>query len=347
MSRQLLFLLGHSAPLASAIQLVNDLRSAGLAVRVGPDQALLKLVSKAGWQELTGQPIVLPEELPLALAEKPFAVLVQGWESAWSAPLQSAGIPMLMQGDSLPSGAPTDSVALAEFTAACIGAHLERLSCPQDYVGKTVLVTAGPTVEDIDPVRFVTNRSSGKMGVAIAWGAAMRGARVQLVHGPMTASIPEWPLLEDYPVRSAQQMHDKVRELWPSAQVAVLCAAVADFRPDHYVPQKIKKIEGEGMVLSLERTPDILAELGALPKHPLLVGFAAETDDLEINALNKLRKKHCDLLCANDIRQPGSGFAVDTNQITIYARDGRVIPLPMLSKRAAAQELLQVLSEYF
>lgn len=318
------------------MRMLGDLSGGVLNVAACPDEALLRLVSPAGWEALTGRPVVLERELPNYLAKKPLAVLCQRWRESTASLLAQSGIPVLLWGNELPPGLPPGSVALPEFEAEEILPRLEQLSSPQDFAGKTVLVTAGPTVEDIDPVRFLTNRSSGKMGVAVAWAFAVRGARVLLVHGPMTAEVSKLADLERIPVRSAQQMHDAVREHWHEAQVAVLCAAVADFRPDHYVPQKIKKIEGEGMVLHLERTPDILAELGALPNHPFLVGFAAETDDVEINALNKLRKKHCDLLCANDIRKPGSGFAGDTNQITIYAPDGMVRALPMLSKQGAA-----------
>ena len=347
MTSDVLFLLDHARPLAESLRCLRELSAGGNGLRVHafPDEALLRLVTPAGWAALTGQAAGRLDELPKFLAQKPLAVLCQRWRAELSPMLYGAGVPVLLWGDEVPSGLPGGSVCLPDFEPATLRFRLEQLSCPQDLVGKTVMVTAGPTVEDIDPVRFITNRSSGKMGVAIARAAALRGARVLLVHGPMTAAVSEVPGVEEFPVRSAQQMHDVVRDHWQEAQVAVLCAAVADFRPDHYVPQKIKKIEGEGMVLALERTPDILAELGALPLHPFLVGFAAESDDVEINALNKLRKKHCDLLCANDIRKPGSGFAGDTNQITIYAPDGMVKALPMLSKQAAAQCLLEEIAK--
>ena len=348
MTTPVLFLLDHTRPLEETLWVLGDLcrdRDLGIQVWVCPDEVLLRLVTPAGWEALTGHPVVSEQELPKYLEQKPLAVFCQDWRQDLAPMLAHSGIPVLLWGDELPPGVPPGSSALPEFEAMEILRRLEQLAAPQDFAGKTVLVTAGPTVEDIDPVRFITNRSSGKMGVAIAWAAAVRGARVLLVHGPMTAEVPDFPGLEKFPVRSAQQMHDVVRDHWQEAQVAVLCAAVADFRPDHYVPQKIKKIEGEGMVLALERTPDILAELGALPRHPFLVGFAAESDDVEINALNKLRKKHCDLLCANDIRKPGSGFAGDTNQITIYAPDGTVKALPMLSKQAAAQCLLEEIAK--
>ena len=349
MTTPVLFLLNYTRPLEETLGVLGDLcrdRDLGsIQMRACPDEALLRLVTPAGWEALTGHSIVSERELPKYLEQKPLAVLCQSWRKELAPLLARSGVPVLLWGDELPPGLPPGSAALPEFAAEKLLLRLARLASCNDFAGKTVLVTAGPTAEDIDPVRFITNRSSGKMGVAVAHAAAVRGARVLLVHGPMTAGVPDLPNLERLPVRSAQQMHDVVREHWSEAQVAVLCAAVADFRPDHYVPQKIKKIEGEGMVLHLERTPDILAELGAMPNHPFLVGFAAETDDVEINALNKLRRKHCDLLCANDIRKPGSGFAGDTNQITIYAPDGTVLALPMLSKQAAAYRILDEIAK--
>lgn len=349
MTTSILFLLNHFRPLEETLWVLSDLCRdrdlGGIQVWVCPDETLLRLVTPAGWETLTGHPVVTERELSKYLEQKPLAVFCQSWREDLASMLAHSGVPVLLWGDELPSGLPPGSSALPEFEAMEILRRLELLASRQDFAGKTVLVTAGPTAEDIDPVRFITNRSSGKMGVAIAWAAAVRGARVLLVHGPMTAEVPELPNLERYPVRSAQQMHDVVRDHWTEAQVAVLCAAVADFRPDHYVPQKIKKIEGEGMVLKLERTPDILAELGAMPNHPFLVGFAAETDDVEINALNKLRKKHCDLLCANDVRKPDCGFGVDTNQITIYAPDGMVKTLPLLSKIEAAHQILEEIAK--
>ena len=140
-------------------------------------------------------------------------------------------------------------------------------------------------------------------------------------------------------------MHRASSEYWSSSHIAVLAAAVADFTPDHYAESKIKKKSGQGLALNLVRTNDILAEIGSLGQKPFLVGFAAESDDVEINALVKLRKKHCDMLCANDIREPGAGFAVDTNRITIYDCDGNAIPLPMLSKREAAKRIINEIAK--
>jgi phosphopantothenoylcysteine decarboxylase/phosphopantothenate--cysteine ligase len=210
----------------------------------------------------------------------------------------------------------------------------------QDLTGSSVLVSAGPTCEDIDPVRFLTNRSSGLMGVALALAAWRRGAAVTLVHGPLQVDIPCLPGLQALPVRSAVEMQAAVLACSASQTVAILCAAVADFRPAQCAERKIKKNAGQGRVLELVPTPDILAALGALPRRPFLVGFAAETHDLHAHAADKLRRKNCDLLCANDVTEPGSGFGVSTNRLTLFARDGSVVALPQLSKVAAAERVL-------
>jgi hypothetical protein len=223
----------------------------------------------------------------------------------------------------------------------------------QDLAGSAVLVSAGPTCEDLDPVRFLSNRSSGLMGVALALAAWRRGATVTLVHGPLQLDIPCLPGLLAVPVRSAREMHAAVmaRSVAPTAKapgeacgcgnsVAILCAAVADFTPARYADHKIKKSGGAGRLLELVQTADILAALGALPGRPFLVGFAAETRELQAHAVAKLHSKNCDLLCANDVTEPGSGFGVATNRLTLFARDGSVTPLPLLPKAAAAERVL-------
>lgn len=209
-----------------------------------------------------------------------------------------------------------------------------------DLAGRSVLVTAGPTAEDLDPVRYLTNRSSGLMGVSLALAAWRRGAAVTLVHGPLRVEVPRLPGLDPVPVRSAGQMHEAVMARIATQAAAILCAAVADFTPAHCEDRKIKKGDRGGLRLELRRTPDILAAVGALARRPFLVGFAAETHDLQRHAADKLRRKNCDLLCANDVTEPGSGFAVTTNRITLLARDGTVTPLPLLSKSAAADQII-------
>ena len=211
---------------------------------------------------------------------------------------------------------------------------------PQDLGGVAVLVSAGPTAEDLDPVRFLTNRSSGRMGLALGLAAWRRGAALTLVHGPWQVEAPVLPGLELVPVRSAREMHQAVLARSADLRVAILCAAVADFTPTRREEGKIKKAGRDGYCLELTRTPDILAALGALPSRPFLVGFAAETHDVLTQAADKLRRKNCDLLCANDLTEPGSGFAVATNRLTLLARDGSVNALPLLTKAEAAERII-------
>jgi phosphopantothenoylcysteine decarboxylase/phosphopantothenate--cysteine ligase len=218
---------------------------------------------------------------------------------------------------------------------------LDRLQFERDHVrdlaGLTVLVTAGGTREPIDPVRFVGNRSSGKMGHAVASEALKRGAKVILVT-TASAGIPEG--VEVVRVETAQQMADAVLSLAPSASIVVMAAAVADFRPATVAGSKLKKADGVPEIV-LERTPDILAALGAakLPGQ-VLVGFAAETDDVCTNAATKLAAKHVDLMVANDVTAPGAGFEVDTNRAVLLDSAGRVDEQPLMTKAALAGVIL-------
>lgn len=206
--------------------------------------------------------------------------------------------------------------------------------------GRTVVVTAGGTREPIDPVRFLGNRSSGKMGFAVAAVAAQRGARVYLVAAPTHLATP--PGVERHDVMTAVEMRDVVRELAADADVIVKAAAVADFRPAKLSTSKLKKDAGVPVV-ELEANPDILAELGAHRSaggRPLLVGFAAETDDVEANARAKLERKNADLLVVNDVGQDDAGFETDTNRVMMLSRDGSRIDLPLASKTAVAGRIL-------
>lgn len=206
--------------------------------------------------------------------------------------------------------------------------------------GRTVVVTAGGTREPIDPVRFLGNRSSGKMGFAVAAVAAQRGARVHLVAAPTHLATP--PGVERHDVMTAVEMRDVVRELAADADVIVKAAAVADFRPAKLSTSKLKKDAGVPVV-ELEANPDILAELGAHRSaggRPLLVGFAAETDDVEANARSKLERKNADLLVVNDVGQDDAGFETDTNRVMMLSRDGSRIDLPLASKTAVAGRIL-------
>ena len=214
---------------------------------------------------------------------------------------------------------------------------VERLFAPGDFAGVRVLVTAGPTVERIDPVRYITNRSTGKMGYAIAEAARDRGAEVALVSGPVNLDKPAG--VEVIAVESSAQLCEAVLARGAWADVVIQAAAPADFRPVHVADQKIKKT-GDGMVLELENTTDIAAELGRRKRAgQVLVAFAAETDDLLSNARGKLEKKNADMVVANDVSRSDAGFGVDTNAVTLITRDD-MRTLPLQSKRAVADGIL-------
>ncbi|MGD8960088.1 MAG: bifunctional phosphopantothenoylcysteine decarboxylase/phosphopantothenate--cysteine ligase CoaBC [Desulfobacteraceae bacterium] len=212
-----------------------------------------------------------------------------------------------------------------------------RFLTPQDLAGLHVLVTAGPTWEAIDPVRFISNPSSGKMGFAVARAAEHRGARVTLISGPTALAEPLNVALQ--PVRSAREMAERVLDLMADADVIVKTAAVSDYRPVETAPQKIKK-QKETMSLTLTRNPDILKALGERKGGRILVGFAAETEHLEANAAQKLREKNLDIIAGNLIGVPHSGFQTDTNQVTLFFRDGAKEALPAMTKEAVAHTLL-------
>jgi phosphopantothenoylcysteine decarboxylase/phosphopantothenate--cysteine ligase len=218
-----------------------------------------------------------------------------------------------------------------------IEAAQEVLRGSQDLAGETVLVTAGPTVEDIDPVRFLTNRSSGKMGYAVAEAAARRGAKVILVSGPTALETPAG--VECVRVRSAQEMLRAVQAHFSAATVGVFAAAVADYRVADPAAHKIKRDANE-MTLRLEPNPDILATVASGKDGRLVVGFAAETDNVAENARKKLTQKNADMIVANDVTAEGAGFDADTNIVTIFSRDGRDLPLPRLNKFDVAQRIL-------
>lgn len=215
-----------------------------------------------------------------------------------------------------------------------------------DLERRHIIITAGPTAEDIDPVRYLTNRSSGRMGFALATAASRRGALVTLVHGPTSAPLPTGQGIELVPVRSAQQMHDAVMEVLEERRVdaAILSAAVADFRPEGVKTEKIKKDEG-GLELSFERTPDILAAVGRREDRPVLVGFAAETSDVAANARKKLEEKRCDLICANDVSAPGVGFDSEDNHLVLHRREGEPTDLGRGSKLSLAHRVLDAVVE--
>jgi phosphopantothenoylcysteine decarboxylase/phosphopantothenate--cysteine ligase len=206
-----------------------------------------------------------------------------------------------------------------------------------DMSAETVLVTAGPTCEDIDPVRYLTNRSSGKMGYAIAEAAAARGAQVVLVTGPTALETPQG--VERVDVRSTDEMLHAVRKHFTASTIAIFAAAVADYRAAATSVTKIKR-SAEPMTIQLEPNPDILATVARDKGSQLIVGFAAETDNVAENARKKLSQKNADLIVANDVTAKGAGFNVDSNIVTFFSRDGRELALPRMSKADVAQRML-------
>jgi phosphopantothenoylcysteine decarboxylase / phosphopantothenate---cysteine ligase len=208
--------------------------------------------------------------------------------------------------------------------------------------GKKVLVTAGGTVERIDPVRYLTNDSSGKMGFAVAEAARDMGAEVTVVAARTSTHIPAG--ISVVKVQSALEMLDAVMARLEESDVVVKAAAVADYRPAEPAGQKIKK-SGETLTLELVKNPDILLEIGKQKTKQYVVGFAAETENLEAYALDKLERKNCDLLVANDVSADGAGFGTDTNIITIFERGGQIHTLPLTSKREAADRLMRLVAD--
>ena len=214
---------------------------------------------------------------------------------------------------------------------------LRTVGYPKDMVGKKVLITAGPTREAIDPVRYIGNRSSGKMGYAIAEAAAARGAEVTLISGPVALSVPGG--VKRIGVESAAQMREAVLKVFPDTDIVIKAAAVADYRPEKAEVQKIKK-SANSLTLVLTKNPDILAELGQLKQSQFLVGFAAETQELVAHATEKLRKKNLDMLVANDVTLSGAGFEADTNIVKILTPDGAIEELPQMSKQDLGRVIL-------
>jgi phosphopantothenoylcysteine decarboxylase/phosphopantothenate--cysteine ligase len=213
------------------------------------------------------------------------------------------------------------------------------------WSGKTILITAGPTYEKIDPVRFIGNYSSGKMGFALAEACANRGAHVKLIAGPVSLKTVH-PNIERIDVESAADMFEKATTYFPAADAAILCAAVADFTPSKPYDSK-KKRGDEDLLVALKPTRDIAATLGQLKKKPqILVGFALETDAEIQNAQSKLERKNLDFIVLNSLRNPGAGFQHDTNQITILKRDGGERNFPLKSKKEVAEDILNELNTY-
>ena len=241
---------------------------------------------------------------------------------------------MLANGDTGDGRMPEESVLFEHI--------LRELACEKDLAGRRVLVTAGATREAIDPVRFITNHSSGKMGYAIAKAAMLRGAEVTIVAAHTDAAPPMF--CEVVPVVSAQDMFDAVTERAPSCDIVIKAAAVADYTPLETAEGKLKKSDAD-LSVALKRTKDILKFLGE-HKTPgqFLCGFSMETDNVLENSRKKLASKNCDMICANSIRTEGTGFGTDTNILTLITADGET-ELPMMSKEDAAHKLLDAILE--
>lgn len=214
---------------------------------------------------------------------------------------------------------------------------LETLLTPKDFAGESVLITAGPTEEPLDPVRYITNASSGKMGYALAEAAHQRGAQVTLISGPTKIKPPAVEKLIF--VRTAREMYQAVMDACAGATVIIKAAAVADYRPKSEALEKIKKDQGLTGI-ELTRNPDIIAAIGAKKKKGILVGFAMETEDLLDNARRKLIRKNMDMIVANNLREAGAGFKTDTNIITMIDRNGKTVALDKMTKKDAAHRIL-------
>ena len=226
-----------------------------------------------------------------------------------------------------------------------LSAIQEHFSAHLALKGKKILITAGPTYEPIDPVRYIGNRSSGKMGLALATAAAELGAEVILVLGPTQIQVPDGDLKIIH-VETAQQMLEEVLQHFDSADAVIAAAAVSDYRPIHSSPTKIKKT-GEQMQIALQRNPDILATLGTRRKNQILVGFALETDQEHENARLKLERKNLNFIVLNSLRDSGAGFGWDTNQVEILYRDGRSKKIGLKSKKEIACDIIEELKLLF
>lgn len=223
---------------------------------------------------------------------------------------------------------------------------MHHLSKTRDLEGKNILITAGPTIEAIDPVRYITNRSSGKMGYSIAKEAVRRGAKVTLISGKTQEKVP-YGIENFISIESSEDMYNAVMENAGKMDIIIKSAAVADYTPREKSQSKLKKKDGD-LKIELARTHDILFEVGKqkLP-HQILVGFAAETDDVLENAKSKMQRKNLDFIVANDIKKEGAGFGVDTNIVNIIDKDGIITPLPMMAKSEVALKLFDRIIEIY
>ena len=220
---------------------------------------------------------------------------------------------------------------------------VKLLSKEQDLKGKSIIVTAGPTIESIDPMRYITNRSTGKMGYSIAKEAIERGADVTLITGPTNLTPPQ-NLKKLVKIESAKDMYEAVLENLDENDVVIKSAAVADYKPKNYSNKKIKKSDDD-LVIELDRNKDIAQEIGKIKNNKILVGFAAETNDLIENASLKIKKKNLDFIVANDLTKEGAGFGVDTNIVKIIDKEGNITEYPKMKKEEVANIILDKIKE--
>lgn len=228
-------------------------------------------------------------------------------------------------------------MAEPETIAECL--H-DFFNSANDLAGKNILITAGPTIEKIDPVRFISNFSTGKMGYAIAEEAARRGAKVTLVSGPVSIKA-KHKSISVIDIMSAKEMHDSCLELFPSTDIAIMCAAVADYAPEQQCDKKIKRESDEIPTIRLVKNPDIAATLGKMKKpQQKLIGFALETNNESVNAKDKLARKNLDAIILNSLQDKGAGFGTDTNKITIFFANGNTIEYPLKAKSDVAKDII-------
>jgi len=316
--------LAHEADLAIVAPATANLL-AKLAHGLADDLLTSTLLEYAG-------PLVIAPAMHTGMWEHPATrgnvETLEGRGVTFVGPVEGA----LAHGDSGVGRLAEPEIIAAEALAVLDGAGAGSL------IGRTIVVTAGPTYEPIDPVRFIGNHSSGKMGIAVAAEAARRGATVHLILGPGTVAPPADAQVER--ITTAEQMREAVMRYADDTDAIVMAAAVADFRPKDAAAGKLKKDDGTPEV-TLEPTPDILAELGERPQRPYLVGFAAETSDVEAHGRAKLARKHADLLVANEVGRDGTGFGSETNHAAIVSVNGDDIALRDWTKRELASVIVE------
>ena len=287
------------------------------------------------------------------VARKPVVVALAMNDKMWESPATQQAISTIRQWPNVLVLEPVEGLLACGVVGKGRMPEIEELQeavefalTPQTMSGQRVLITAGGTQEKIDPVRFISNYSSGKMGFALAQACARRGADVMLVSGAVSASLRNpFGRIRRIDALSAQDMYEACRNVWPQTDIAILAAAVADFAPEQQAQEKIKKADGQTeMLLHLTLTPDIAKALGE-SKHAgqRLIGFALETEHEKENALRKMERKQMDAIVLNSLRDAGAGFAVDTNQVTILLHNGTSFELPLQSKTSIAEGILSAL----